>query len=95
MSQLINLKIKNMVCIVIISGPWPEADNIILNDLVHIPNKGDEFNFNLWHYRKQVEAIKKVVEITKQPCRVSGVTHTIYCNMQEIKIHLYCGEVKK
>ncbi len=81
-----------MISVIIISGPWPESDNIVLKELVHIPCTGDEFTFNLPGFKKQSEIIKVVTGLTKQICRVASVSHNIYFSMQEIKIHLYCGE---
>jgi hypothetical protein len=82
-----------MISVIILSGPWPESDNIILKELVHIPIKGDEFIFNLSSFKKQAERIKVVTGITGQVCRVGSVSHHVYFNMQEIKIHLCCGEM--
>jgi hypothetical protein len=82
-----------MTSIIIISGPWPESENIFLTQLCHIPRAGDEFNFTLRGGKKQMEIIKSLKEITHQPCRVASVSHEIHYNMQQVKIHLYCGEL--
>jgi len=84
-----------MISVIIISGPWPESDNLVLKELVHIPCKGDEFTFNLTSFKKQAEIIKVMTGLTGQVCQVASVSHNIFFNMQEIKIHLYCGEQMK
>lgn len=81
-----------MISIIIISGPWPEGDNIILPKLVYIPHKGDEFSISPNTYKKQYLIIEQIKQLTHQQCRVASVSHVLFCHMQEIRIHLYCGK---
>lgn len=82
-----------MISIIIISGPWPESDNIVLQELIHLPQKGDEFSISPNNYKKQYLIIEQIKQMTGQQCRVASVSHQLFCHMQEIRIHLYCGKV--
>lgn len=81
-----------MISLIIISGPWPEADNIVLPELPFIPQVGEEFTLSSNHYKKQAKLISKITGITGQKCRVVSVSHQLLCHMQEIRIYLYCGK---